>query len=172
MALVLGEARSCRVPNLACRGTQSPGDLMFHQKVYMRHDAWAGALLWWSCQTPAVFAHSCGLLNHPNSFCERMFKLMAKFDAELLLYSLSCFEWDGHTVHMLTQQHLWPHWLVQWSQHCSCMHIPVHSPWLSGYINVTQIVLVILTVPGLFLDRLYLSVYLYREIHIYVCVYI
>ena len=28
-----------------------------------------------------------------------------------------------------------PHWLVHWS-HCSCMCIPVHSPWLPGHINV------------------------------------
>ena len=28
------------------------------------------------------------------------------------------------------------HWLVQWSRHCSHMRIPVHSPWLPGYINV------------------------------------
>ena len=34
-----------------------------------------------------------------------MFKLNAKFDADLLLYSLSHFECDSHTVHMLTQQH-------------------------------------------------------------------
>ena len=45
-----------------------------------------------------------------------------------------------------------PHWLVQWSHHCSWMHIPVHSPWLPGYIDVTQTVLVIL-MAGLFLDR-------------------
>ena len=38
-----------------------------------------------------------------------------------------------------------PHWLVQWSHHCSCMCIPVHSPWLPGYVDVTQTVLVILT---------------------------
>ena len=36
-----------------------------------------------------------------------------------------------------------PHWLVQWSCHCSCMHFPVHCPWLPGYIDVTQTVLVI-----------------------------
>ena len=37
----------------------------------------------------------------------------------------------------LTQWWLLPHWLVQWSHHYSCMHIPVHSPWLLGscYIN-------------------------------------
>ena len=67
------------------------------------HDAWAG-ILWWSCLSPV--AHSCGLLNHPNSFCRGMFKLNAKFDVGWLLYSLSHLECDGHTVHMLTQQHL------------------------------------------------------------------
>ena len=29
------------------------------------------------------------------------------------------------------------------------MHIPVHSPWLPGYIDVTQTVLIILTLAGL-----------------------
>ena len=48
------------------------------------------------------------LLNHLNSFCQGMFKLNAKFDADSLLYSLSHFECDNHTVHMLTQWHLPP----------------------------------------------------------------
>ena len=51
-----------------------------------------------------------------------------------------------------------PHWLVQWSHHCSCMHIPVHSPWLPGYINVVQTILVILTMAGLFPDRPHIKV--------------
>ena len=54
---------------------------------------------------PITGCHSCGLLNHLNSSHEGMFKLNAKFDADSLLYSLSHFECDGHTVHMLTQ---WP----------------------------------------------------------------
>ena len=33
-----------------------------------------------------------------------MFKLNAKFDADSLLYSLSYFECDGHTVPMLIQR--------------------------------------------------------------------
>ena len=45
------------------------------------------------------------------------------------------------------------HWLVQWSHHCSHMHIPVLCPWLPGYISVKQTTLVILTMAGLFLDR-------------------
>ena len=43
-----------------------------------------------------------------------------------------------------------PHWLVQWSRHCSCMCIPVHSPWLSGYMDIVQTVVIILTMAGLF----------------------
>ena len=35
-----------------------------------------------------------------------------------------------------------PHWLVQWSHHCSCMRIPVPSSWLAGYIDVAQTFLV------------------------------
>ena len=42
-------------------------------------------------------------LDHPNSFCRRMFKLETKCDADSLLYWLSHFECNGHTVHMLTQ---------------------------------------------------------------------
>ena len=33
------------------------------------------------------------------------------------------------------------------------MRIPVHCPWLPGYIDVTQTIVVILTMAGLFLDR-------------------
>ena len=52
--------------------------------------------------------HSCGFLNHPNSFCRGMSKLNTKFDADSLLYALSHFECECHTVHMLTQWHLPP----------------------------------------------------------------
>ena len=37
-----------------------------------------------------------------------MLKLKAKFDADLLLYLLSHFECDGHTVHMFIQWRLLP----------------------------------------------------------------
>ena len=46
-----------------------------------------------------------------------------------------------------------PHWPVRWSRHCSLMHIPVHSPWLPGSLNVEQTILVILTMAGHFPDR-------------------
>ena len=49
---------------------------------------------------------SGSLLNHPNSFHRGMFKLNAKFDTDSLLCSLSHFDCNGHTVHMLTQLRL------------------------------------------------------------------
>ena len=114
------------------------------------HGAWVD-LLWWSCQLPV--AHGYGLLSNLTSFHWGMFKLNATLDTDLLLYLLSHFECDGHAVHMLTQGDYLPHWLVQWSWHCSCMCIPVHSPWLPGYTDVMQTVLVVLTMAGLFSDR-------------------
>ena len=99
--LVLGKARSHRVPNLGYRDAESPGWL----DVSPTHPA-EGLLSWQSCQSP--IAHNCGFLNHLNTFCRAMFKLNAKFDTGLLLYSLSHFECNGHTVHILTQQHLPP----------------------------------------------------------------
>ena len=71
-----------------------------------------------------------------------MFKLNAKFDADSLLYLLSHFECDGHTVHMLTQRFLPPPLTSTVKSSLFTMHMPVHSPWLPGYINVTQTVLV------------------------------
>ena len=64
--------------------------------------------MWSCCSCQSLVAHSCGLLSHLNSFHGGIFKLNAKLDADSLLYSLSHFECDGHTVHMLTQQHLLP----------------------------------------------------------------
>ena len=52
--------------------------------------------------------HTCGLLNHLNIFHRGMLELNAKFDADLLFSSLSHFECDSHTVHMLTHWHLLP----------------------------------------------------------------
>ena len=57
---------------------------------------------------PIAAAHSCSLLNHLNSVHRGMFKLNAKFYTDSLLYSLSHFECDSHTVHVLKQQRLPP----------------------------------------------------------------
>ena len=106
---------------------------LFAKKLCTRHDAWVGALLWWSCQSPV--AHSCGLLKHLNSFCRGMFKLTAKFDTNSLLYSLSHFECNSHTVHMLTWWDL-PHPLTSTVKTSFFRH--VHSSPLSLAASLCQ----------------------------------
>ena len=54
-----------------------------------------------------------------------------------------------------------PYWLVQWNRSCSHMCIPVHSPWLPGYIDVMQMVLIILTMAGLYLTDFVLALVLW-----------
>ena len=140
---------------------------MFHQKLCTRCNAWAGTLSWWSCQSP--FAHSCGLLNHLDSFCRGMFKLTTKFGADscstcsVILNAIA----TEYTCSFNVLYH--PHWLIQWSFHCSHMHIPVHSPWLPAYINVTQTILVISTMIEVFLDRPYILTWLFIRLIFSIC---
>ena len=67
-----------------------------------------------------------------------MFKLYTKFGADSLLYLLSHFEWNGHTVHMLTQQHLPPPLTstVRMSLFAHAHSSPLS--WLPGHTNVAQ----------------------------------
>ena len=108
---VLRKARSCSVPNLGCRGTESPRWFDVSPKIsawdviYAKIYAWVGMLSWWSRQS--LVAPNC-TSESSNSFCGGMFELITKVDADLLLYLLSYFESNGHTVHMLTQQCLLP----------------------------------------------------------------
>ena len=107
MILILGKARSHRVPNLAVGGCWVTWVIWcFAKKLCTRHDAWSDALLWWSCQSPV--AHSCSHLNHSNSSWGVKLKLNAKFDADPLFYSLSHFECNAHIVYMFTQWCLLP----------------------------------------------------------------
>ena len=61
-----------------------------------------------------------------------------------------------------------PHWLVQWSRHCSRMCIPVHSPWPPGHISIVQTTLIVLTIAAVFLDRpgVYVCVHCGNALHI------
>ena len=107
--LVSGKASSRRAPNLGCRGCwvlSHLGDLMFHQKTV--HEMWCMNRHIAMMKLPITSCPWLRPLSHPSSFHRGMFKLNAKCDADLLLYSLSHFECNGHTVHMLTQQCLLP----------------------------------------------------------------
>ena len=100
---VLGKARRHRAPNLGCSRAGSPGWFDVSQKNSARdvmhkqahcHDEVANHQLPIAKAFWVIWIVSRGRL-----------KSYTKFDADLLLYSLSHFECDNYTVHMLT---LWP----------------------------------------------------------------
>ena len=104
----------------------------------------------------ALIAVPKSLLIHPNRLRREMFKLNAKFDEDSLLYLLSHFECDSHTVHMLTQQHLLPPLTSTVSTLKPSLFTHVHSSPHSLAARLhqcAQTVLIILTMTGLFLDR-------------------
>ena len=126
--LVLGKARSLRAPNLGYRGLSHPGDLISPKKLCTRCDVWVSMLLWWNCQPPV--AHGCGLLSHPNSFhlTQNVMQVHCSTHSVILNVTATQYTYSVNGVYH-------PHWLVQWSCHCSHMGIPVHSAGLPGYIN-------------------------------------
>ena len=82
-----GKSQKSQGTKSGCRGPESPEWFAISQKKFCtRRDAWAGALSRWSCQSPV--AHSCSLLNHPDSFHRGMFKFNATSDADSSLYSV------------------------------------------------------------------------------------
>ena len=115
----------------------------------MRCDAWAGTLSWWSCQSPA--AHRCGLLNHLNSFCGGMFKLNAKFDADLLFY-LSVISNVTATQYTCSLNCVYPHSPLTGTVKTSLFTYAHSSPLslAARVIDVAQTILVILTMVGFF----------------------
>ena len=89
----------------------------FTKKLCMRCYAWAGMLLCWSCQSPV--AYNCGLLNHANSF---------HGECSSLMQNLMQIRWSAHSVILTVMATQYtcslkdayhPHWLLQWSPHCS-----------------------------------------------------
>ena len=79
-----------------------------------------------------------------------MFKLNRKFDADLSRYLLSQFECDAYTIQVFTQWRLPPPMTSTVKLSLFTLCIPIHCPWLPGYIDVGQTILVILTMAGLF----------------------
>ena len=69
----------------------------------------------------------------PMFFFVYVFKLNAKFDADLLFNLLSHFECKNYTVHMLTQQHLLPPLTITVK---STMFTPMHSSPLSLFVRL------------------------------------
>ena len=113
-----------------------------------RCKAWVGALSWWRCQLPV--AHSYGLLNYLNSFHGGIYSSLMQNSMQICCSTCSVIlNATQYTCPVNGVYH--PHWLVQWSHHCSHVRIPVHSPCLPRYVDVKQTVL-ILAMVGLFPD--------------------
>ena len=152
VVLVFGKARSHRAPNLGCSRAGSPGwfDVlpknsaqdMKHEQVHCHDKAashqWPIAAAFWIIWT--VSAVEC------SSLMQSLVQICCSTCSVILNVVAT-----QHTGSVNDVYH--PHWLVQWTRHYSHMCIPVHSPWLPGYTDVTQTVLIILTMAGLFLDR-------------------
>ena len=146
VTLVLGKARSFRVPNLDCRRADSPGWL----DVSSKNSAWDVMHERACCHDEAA--------NHqlPIVAAFWIIWIVSAEECPSPTQNLMQIHCSTHSVVLkvtATLHHVYhPHWLVQWSHHCSHMCIPVHSPWLPGYISVVQTVFLILIMAGLFLN--------------------
>ena len=150
--LVWGKARSHRVPNLGGRGAESCGWL----DVLPKYSAGDRMHEWVYCHDEAA--------NHqlPIAVAFRIIQIISMEEYSSLMQNLMqiCCSTRLVILNVTATQYkcslnsiYCPHWLVQWRHHCSCMHIPVHSPPLPGYIDVAQTILIILVVAGFFLDK-------------------
>ena len=159
--LVLGKTKSCKAPNLAVEEVGHLADLMFHKKQTNKtkqkqtsaqdlmhegahcHDEAANhqlriAVAFWIIQIVSV------------EECSSLMQILMQLCCSVCLVISN----GTATQYTCSLNGVYrPHWLGQWSYHGSCMHIPVHSPCLPGYIDVMQIVLIVLTMVGLFPDR-------------------
>ena len=161
--VVLGKARSHRVPTLGCSGAESPmwfgvfpknsaGDVM-HEHMCCCDEAADHQLpivaVFWVIRIVSMEECSSLMENLMQICCSTPSAIL---NAMATQYMCSLNDVCHH-----------PHWLVQWSHHCSCT-CPVHSLWLPGYMDVVQTVLVILTMAGLFLDQPYIYIKCYSAI--------
>ena len=132
------------MPNLGCKGAQSPGwfDVspknsagdVIHEWVCC-HDEAANhqlpiAAAFWIIRIVSV--EEC------SSLVQNLMQIWCSTCSVILTVMATQYTCSLNSIY-------WPHWLVQWSPHWLWIHIPIHSPWLPGYIAVPQTILVILT---------------------------
>ena len=156
--LFFGKARSRRVPNLGCRGTESPGwfDIspknsapdMMHEWVHCLNEVASHelpiAVAFWIIWIVSMVERSSLMQNLMQILC---------FTCSVILNAMA-------TQYTCSLNGLYcPHWPVHWSHHCTCMCIPVHSTWLPSYFDVVQTVLIILTIVELSKQDIYIILY-------------
>ena len=141
------------MPNLGCRGAESPGwfdvlpknsarDMVHEQACCCCDDTTSHqlsiAVTFWII--PVVSVGEC------SSLTQNLVQIHCSTRSVILNATATQYTCSLNDFYF-------PHWLVQWSRHCSHMHIPVHSPWPPGYMDVAQAVLTILAMAALFPDR-------------------
>ena len=133
--------RNYRAPNLGYSGAESPGWLHVLPKI----SAWDVMHEWAYCPDEAANHHL------PMAVVFWIIQIVSTEEYSKLMQNLIQIKCSTCSVilnAMVTQYtcsligFYHPHWLVQWSCHCSHMHIPLHSPrshWCcakcSHYIN-------------------------------------
>ena len=149
---VLGKARSCGAPNLGCSGAESPRWFDVSQKNYAQE----------VMHELACYCHEAANHQLPIAVVFWIIWIVSPEECSSLKQNRMQIRCSTHSVilNVMATQYTCslngiyhPHWLVQWGCHRSHMCVPIHFPWLPGYISVTQTVLVILTMAGLFLNR-------------------
>ena len=131
--LVLGKAKSHRVSNLACRGTESHGWF----DVSPKNSAWDVIHEQAHCHDKAAnhqlpIAAAFGIIWIVSTEeCSSLTQNLVQICCHSVILNVTATQYT-----CLLNRVCCPHWLAQWSRHCSCMLIPVHSPQLPGYIDV------------------------------------
>ena len=140
--LVLGNVRSCKVLTWGYMGAEAPRwfdvspknyarDVM-HDQVHCRAEATNHqlpiVLAFWIIWK--VSAEEC------SSLTQNLMQIRCSTRSVILNATATRYtHWLNGVYHA--------HWLVQWSHHCSHVCIPVHSPWLPGYVVVQTIVIIL-----------------------------
>ena len=125
------------MPNLDCRGAESPGGCDVFPKISARdvmreqvccRDEAANhqlpiALAFWIMR--AVSTEEC------SSLMQNLMQICCSTCSVILNATATQYTCSLNGIYH-------PHWLVQWSHHCSHMCIAVHSPRLPSYIDVVS----------------------------------
>ena len=165
MILILGKARSCSEPILGYTGGRVTWLIWcFTKKLCTRCDSWVDTLSDEAAHHQLPIAVAFWIIRIVSTEkCSSLMQNLMQIHCSTCLVILNAtatqYTCSLNDIYCL-------HWLVQWNCCCSHMCIPVHSPWLPGYIDVTQTVLVILTMAGHFPDRPHIysfKVYIFIE---------
>ena len=125
------------------------GDLMFHQKTL--HERWCMSGHTVVTKLPITGCPYLWPSESSEQFLWRNVQASGKIWCRFIaLLTQSFWMWWPHSTHA--------HSIAvspssQWICHCSHMCITVYSPWLAGYMDVKQTILIILTTAGLYPDR-------------------